>query len=73
MNTGTYDRAWLTYRTAEKDFARCVIYKASLISHPSGIIEVVHYLDGAKLAENKRTIYLPLRNLIDFEGIGYAN
>ena len=48
------------------------IHRASLTSHPSGIIEIVHYINGQNLPENKRTIFLPLQNLIDFEAIGYS-
>ena len=71
MKTGSYARATCSLVTPSEE-QKLDLLEASLTVYPTGMAEIIHYMDGVKVPQNKRTICVPVTNLILFSACGYA-
>ena len=74
MKYGTFAAALIKYIDEDPLHPlRCELKHVHMVIHGNGFVEIIHFENGIKEPDNKRTMVIPTSSLISFTGCGYAN
>lgn len=73
MNTGTYKKATVHFRHHDGVVELKDLLEASLTTDSTGMVKIIHFINGEKNPLNKRIICAPITSLVAFMAEGYAN
>jgi hypothetical protein len=73
MKLGVFESAIVIVTGEPEEVTQRELFKVSLTIHPCDFVEIIHYGQGVKNPDNKRTILFNKARLVSFIAKGYAN
>ena len=73
MRVGVFESAIVIVTDVPGEVINKELFKVSLTVHPCDFVEIIHYNQGVKTPDNKRTILFNKARLVSFNAKGFAH